>query len=300
MTIRNTGFPVVLLFCAVILYSFAVCMAMKRFAAWKRLLCVLPAACAVLFSRCGYALLQFDEMNSDFRWCFSLGLAGLLLGTCLTAKILGMDAPRLSDRLSPLMCLCMAATRLSQRWLGVTGIGPVMPDGFPFVLMNEWGEPLLALFLAETLAALLGAAAACLPRVMGRKTAPGTDTARGLSFLLIPQIFFERLRTGQSMRWGMIRVEQLLCAVFALLVLLYLCRKLQSSGLRPLTVWQTMGLFSVLTGGIVWLEFVLDGKAAELPERVSWLLYGVTVLLMLAVSLINCHRLDKTVRKGRS
>lgn len=322
MAILNTGMPVILLLCAALVHAiamsvqlrgsvacedvtdettgFAAIQQSRRLSGRTRVLSVIPSACAVLLSRAGYELLQDSGMKGDFRWCFTLGLAGLLLGTCLTARLTGHEISRVSDRLAPVMCLCMAVARLSQRWLGITGAGPVMQEGFPLVLMNEWGEPLLALFLAEALAALLGAAATRLPEITGKTSAPWTPTARGLTFLLIPQILLEQLRTGQTMRWGMVRAEQPLCALFAFVVLLLLSRQLRIRGKSLLSSWTSAGVFLLLTGGVVWIEFVLDGKAAELPEPVAWSVFSVIILAMMAVILINCGRLDRSAGKGRS
>ena len=269
----------------------------KRFA----FLLPLPGLCALLLARFGYLLLQSQEELSLFRWCFTLGLAGLVLGTLLAARLLRTPALPVLDSSAWGLCAAMALARFSQRWLGEVGTGPYLDEGTllcrpPFILLNEWEEPLLALFLLEALCAAL----AVIPVLLSaRHAAPGTVAARALFLLLIPQILLEQFRTGHYMRWRMLRLEQVVCAVFGLIVLVLLCREARKSrGFSPAAAWLPVPLYLLAVGVIVVIQFVLDGKLFELPEAVSWCIYVLAVAGMLGIGLVAARRLNSVHAEG--
>ena len=90
----------------------------------------------------------------------------------------------------------------------------------PFAISNEWGEWFWAVFLLEALAALV---VAVVFSVRKKEDAiPGLRFERVVYYLCVPQIFCESLR-ALGMRWGFVRIEQVLCGVIIEALLIYGC-----------------------------------------------------------------------------
>ena len=92
-------------------------------------------------------------------------------------------------------------------------MGPILDAPGFWAMMNDWDEPVLAVWMIETGICLLAAAAAAwLARRKGRR--PGSAFA-GATFLMIPQILAEQFRSGEYLRFMMMRLEQALFALLA-------------------------------------------------------------------------------------
>ncbi len=254
---------------------------------------LLPPICALALARGGYALLQGEEIMVRFPWCFTTGLLGLLLGDYLAAKAAGCRPAELMDAGAPGLGIAMAFARFGQRWLGETGAGPFLEEESVLnrgilVLINEWDEPVLAIFLFEALCALL---AGVLTWVIFRRRSgkPGTAAAWAVCALTIPQILLEQFRTGQYLQWRMVRLEQVICAAAALGAVILLCVRLREKG--GLRKWMPAALFAVMAGLNAAAQFILDGKLAAWPETAGWVLFSLSVAGMLAVSLWAALRL---------
>ena len=251
---------------------------------------LLPPALALGLARGGFALLQWEEGFADFRWCFTTGLLGLALGTALAARTAGAKSSEVLDENAVGICLAMAAARLSQRWLGETGIGPILDGPGLFAMISEWDEPILAAWLIETLICL---AAALAVRLAGRKRKDGRFCL-ALFCLLIPQILAEQFRSGAYLRYRMMRLEQALYFAVVLCATVYLCRRARG-GLKA----YAPVLAEILTAaGIAVTQFLLDGKIAEVPAALSWTLYGIFIAGMLAAAVIAWIRAEKPETEG--
>ncbi len=254
---------------------------------------LLPPVCSLLLARGGYALLQGEEILVRFPWCFTTGLLGLLLGDYLAAKAAGYVSAELMDAGAPGLGIAMAFARMGQRWLGETGAGPFLEQDSilnqkMLILINEWDEPVLAIFLFEALYALL-AGVLTWGIFRHRKGNPGTAAAWALCAVTIPQILLEQFRTGQYLQWRMVRLEQVVCAAAALGAVIVLCiRRRENEGLMR---WMPAALFLALTALNAAAQFILDGKLAAWPESVGWLLFVLSVAGLLAVSLWAALRL---------
>ena len=254
----------------------------------------LPAALALGFARGGYALLQAEESATSFAWCFTAGLCGLLLGTALVARPAKTGAWRLLDRTAPGACLATACARLGQRWLGETGFGPWLEEdsfwsGTFLALRTEYDEPVLGIFWAEAGTALLAAVFAFLwlRRYSGKRPA-GNTAAVSAAILVIPQIVWEQLRTGQCMFWRMVRTEQVLCAALAWAAILFLCgARRETKAVSAARAWGPAAAFLAPAGLIVTVQFVLDGKWMTWPEPVCWTVYALSAAALAALAVIS-------------
>jgi len=267
---------------------------------WFGLPLLMPAGFGIALARLGYFLLQPGEDMSSFDWCFTTGLYGMLAGTAVSAWMTGMPALHLMDRTAPGFCLAMAAARLGQRWLGEVGFGPWLDEDSwmsrsSLVMRNEWGEPVAGIFWAEAFTAVLAAMVSLwllrrmkawrIPTNVRENPLTGSVAALSVSLLLIPQIFWEQLRTGYCLYWRMVRAEQVLCVVPVLLALIFLCRAYRREiRTRVTEAWWPVAAFIVLAGVIVVTEFVLDGKWMSWPEPVSWLVYLSAICAMIALA----------------
>ncbi len=255
---------------------------------WLGLL--LPPLCALLFSRGGYALLQGDVIPVRFPWCFTTGLWGLMGGTWLLARVTGRRPAKMLDAGAPWLGAAMALGRIGQRWLEETGAGPFLEEDSVLnrsflILINEWEEPVLALFEWEALGALLAAFFSWL--IFRERKAPGARAAFALCALSVIQILAEQFRTGQCLQWRMVRLEQVVCALGALAGLIYLCTRRGKGTVR----WMPVLLFLVMAGVNIAAQFILDGKLAEWPETAGWTALVLSVAGLFAACLWAALRL---------
>lgn len=259
--------------------------------AWTLLL---PALLGLAFARGGFALTQFQEEYSGFgytfRWCYTTGLLGLIVGMEASAALTGAGRWKTLDDCAAGLCLCMAMARLAQRWLGETGIGPILDNAGPYAMVNDWGEPVLAAWLVEVLLCLVAAALVLPASNRKPKTAGGTFCI-SVFLMMIPSILIEQFRSGAYLRYRMMRLEQAFFALAALDALWFLCRKIRKGGAGR-KAWIPMALFVCLAGVIGLVQFMLDGKLIACPELLGWTLYGCAVAGMLGISLRTVRKAD--------
>ena len=240
--------------------------------------------CGVLAAKLAYVLLMADTTlaayGAEALWftdvdSFSVfgGAAGAVLSACATAKLLGMRPAAMLDRFIPSLALGLTFLRLSEGELGTLGVGAYVEPGglwarFPFAVGNAYGEYYLAVFALEALFALLCAVA--LWR-RGRAWSAGLKAEIGLFLLALPQIFCESLR-ARCMKWGFVRVEQLLCCLLLLGLLGHACNRAREwRRLRFLPL--ALGVLAV--GGIGGLEYAMD--KTDLP---IWVCYGLLWVML--------------------
>ncbi|MBQ8074127.1 MAG: hypothetical protein IJ231_10240 [Clostridia bacterium] len=259
---------------------------------------LLPAGLGLLMAWAGFALLQMDNPYATFRWCYTTGLLGLLLGTFLAARRCGIKAGEILDETAAASCLCMALARLSQRWLGETGIGPLMETAGLLTMINDWEEPALATWALEAAVCLLAAGGTALWQ-RRRPRAQGGTCCVAIHLLLVPQVLVEHFRSGEYMRFMMMRLEQGLFGLAALGALIWLCARGRGPGESLLKSYAPAGGWLLLAGVIALAEFLLDGKIMECPAAVSWTMFGGAVAGMIALALYACRRMDRsTAGKG--
>lgn len=258
---------------------------------------LLPAAFCLSTAWGGYALLQPAQSLALFRMCYTAGYLGLILGTALCAILCGTRSLTLLDRAAPWSCLAMALARFAQRWLMETGAGKgIDTDSFlakiPFlILTDEWGEALLAVFVLETVCALLAMICSFRFRIK-HCCQPGACFCLTAAVLLLPQILLEQFRSGHFMSWRLLRLEQVVIAVAILALLAVLCFRYQKqSGASVPAAWYPVPCFLLLLGVIAAMQFIMDGKLFELPVSVVWVLYVLSVAVLIATAVFAVRRL---------
>lgn len=150
---------------------------------------------------------------------------------------------------------------------------------FPFALMNEWGESYPAIFMLSCLAALIVAIVGLTRKPGGRD---GQLFLRTAFYLALPQIMCESL-LAECMKWGFVRVQQLLCALTLLVILIVECRR-ASGSLSFAKRWWPVGALLLCAAGLVGVEFALDKSG--LPAFVG---YGAMVVLLALIAAAECR-----------
>ncbi len=273
----------------------------------------LAAVLGLAASKAGYFLLQlrnqlakYPGVNGLFtdtpkEFSFVCGCLGVVLAVVLAARITRQKALPILDAFAPCGALMAAITRACEGLLDpmvMIGLGEAVENEahciFPLAMENKnlycW---FYTIFMLEAALALICAIVSLSVSHKGR-FAPGRVFFHTAFFLALPQIFVERM-LNQCMRWGFVRVEQMMCALVVLAVILYACVKCK-------TRWAYLPVAMVFlcAGGIIWLEFTLDNKAPfglDLPPTTCYVLMILILGCMAGLSLYSYHRLNKVNRK---
>ena len=190
----------------------------------------LCAALGFIFAKLSYVLLmrEWDVLFSlePSEFCFTGGGVGVWLGVLLAAKAAGYaPAGKLLDRFALPGALLIAGLRIAEVELGSLGTGRFIdaPTGSSYLMLavyNRYGEPHVAVFVWEALAAII-IGLLSLRDETGR---PGQRFATAVFRLCACQILLENMRS-LALMWGFVRVEQVLCAVILMALILAACAR---------------------------------------------------------------------------
>lgn len=263
----------------------------------------------LVVSKAGYFLLElrdqytrygmaglFTDRPSEFS--FYSGCVGVVLAVLLAARLTKQRPMQVLDAFAPCGALMVAFTRACEGLLdpmSLVGMGNFVEN------MDLWFFPVAveipmlysafyAVFMLEAVLALICAVGGFL--ISWKRTfAAGRVFLHTLVWLSLPQVVVERL-LSQCMRWGFVRIEQLLCAVTAFAVLLYACVKLRGGWRAYVPVLICLVCMVVLID----MEFTLDNKpffGLELPTVVCYTVMIAMLLSMGGLSLYAFHRLNR-------
>lgn len=266
------------------------------------------AVLGTVLSKLLYFLLLLPEQLDNYgiggllrtrpaEFSFVGGCIGACLGAVLAAKCSHVSVIRVLDVFAPLGAIVAAFARAGEKWLGLVGLGAIVENEsmqfFPLALENEmlWGW-FYAVFMLEAFCALI---CGLMLLFLSKKKdfAPGSIFLFTAFYLALPQIFCESLRS-QCMKWGFIKIEQLLCALIVFSVILYACLKYRKSAsfLRAFApALLSLPCFGLLIG----VEFALD-KPFFGEYQPSWLCYFVMILLLAilaGIQMLAFRRLKK-------
>lgn len=264
---------------------------------------VLTVPLAVLSARIGYCLASLDWMREQgfgFFLQFSRGgymfygaLLGGLLSAWIASRLSGERASRIIDCASAPTALMIIIGRLAEPlvnlgyghnieewfdpWMEKSMIAledPSMLYRFPFGMQDYYGDWNFAIFIPEALTAL----AALIVLLCMKKR---RDGARGLMLITIYsswQVIWESMRQDEVLRWGFVRVNQLLSGV-ALLAVLFICwRALAPEQRRPSELVGRLAGMGGLFGIVIAMEFALEQKISFLTWMRMDVCYGVMAL----------------------
>ena len=257
----------------------------------------LCAVLGLLFAKISYVLLT-GEWNTlltlePSEYCFTGGAAGVWLGVLLAAWITGCrPAGNLLDRFVLPGALLIAGLRMAEIELGSLGTGRYIdvPAGSAVLVLAAWnryGEPHVAVFFWETLAALVIG----LLSLRREKARPGQCFETAVFRLCACQVLLENMR-NRALSWGFVRVEQLLCALILLALLLLACvrNKKKQEVRRFLPVLYLVVCFAAIVG----IEFLRQRSPSRfMGEHGGFLMMGTVlcVVLLLYRSVVTGHLL---------
>lgn len=233
---------------------------------------LLGARALYVLLRPGYYLFDAGPLSALRLWEGGFLLWGAVLGAmaaaCLLARKKKADALALLDGMAvPGLCM-IALCRLAERFAG-EGLGAWIENPafarFPFVVMNDYGEWQLAVFLFEAAYALL----MTVP-VLRARAGKGERIAAALVLYSCGQIVFESLRMDSCLRIGFVRVSQVIAALAVLAVTAW--RFAKSGGRRAALKGCILPLACIaLIGGVEW--------ALDKTQVSNILLYAVMAAL---------------------
>ena len=216
------------------------------------------------------------------------GMAGAVLGAWLGAKLLARKPGQLLDCFVPCAAIALAFLRAGEKALGTIGVGDYLPADswmarFPFAVTNAYGEYLYAVFYLEALLAFVCGAALLMH---GKKWPEGVRTRVCLFGLALAQILCESLR-ARCMKWGFVRVEQLLCAVLVFVLIFLECRKAPPSRFR----WVPAAVCGACIAVVALMEYALD--KLDIPV---WGCYLIMMAALAGIAVAFAHVLCRRYR----
>ena len=230
-------------------------------------------------------ILEWGEWDALFSlrpdtFCFTGGGAGVWLGLLLSARIAGCrPAGKLTDLFTVPGALLVAGLRMAEAELDSLGAGRFIEAAaappFPFAVVNQYGEAHVAVFFWEAAWAL----AVALLSLTDRDSRPGARFDAAVFRLCAGQILLEGMRS-RALSWGFVRVEQVLCAVILLILMLAACaRNTKKQGAaRFLPALYLLVCFAAIVG----IEFLRQrSRSRFMGETGGFLLTGFVLLLVL-------------------
>ena len=189
---------------------------------------------------------------------------GMVYGGMLGAALAlwaagGKDGLKMLEHYAPSGAWMIAAARIAEGFMG-QGYGEYYADApffcrFPFMVYDasyeEWGW---ALFVLEALIALV-----LMIVVLKKKThGHGDSVLLLLGLYASAQIVLESLRRDEFLRWGFVRVEEVLSAVVILFVLVCYCA--QSTRGKRAAKFACFSLYALMISACLLLEFATEGR----------------------------------------
>lgn len=239
---------------------------------------LLPLSVALgYFGARAYYVLAYDVVGgyelSRIRF-FSLypyeyALCGAVLGVLLACMISAAAArqrpARVLDAATLPLLLMLVLARVSEVFSDfgwgqvITGEGLCF---FPLAVKDAYGQWHGAVFFLEALCA-----AAVMIVAMRHPIGSGLRFATALLGFALTQIVCESLR-AETIRWGFVRVQQVQCALFALILLI---RHARSAKIKAGVLALRLLAFAVCIGVVALMEFALD----KWPSWPNAACYGV-------------------------
>lgn len=237
--------------------------------------CLFSSVAAFVFSRGNVYL--FGGFMTRMRGFFSLNpydysalgtILGIVVGTVAAARLRGYRIGTALDLITPATFCALAIARFIEGFSDFGWGGLVFDEHFqffPLCVKDLYGQFHLAVFLFEGIAAVL--LVVFLPRApLGR----GERFVRTFCRFFLSQIFFESLR-AETLRIGFVRVQQVECAVFVLvMILIVLKQDKKACGICTSVHLCTVGITA-------FCEYALD-KISVIPAPLIYAVMGCALI----------------------
>lgn len=255
----------------------------------------------LFFSHMLYVLSDFENFlyTHSFLFLFKFweagymvygGLFGVVLCCLLFAK---RDSLQWLDSIIPAVVILLLFFRVSEGFLG-QGYGeywegdPSFFNSFPFMIYDKTNDMWAwSIFILE-------AFVLCIIYYILNKTKTKFEGERFLLFLGLyasMQIVLESLRRDEFLRWGFVRVEQLISALVLLIVFVVYTINLKKNKSRRF-VWLFAIIYLVCITGCVLLEFALEERVYFLRFLDINSCYYImsAICLLLAITVLHLRR----------
>lgn len=214
------------------------------------------------------------------------GVLGAFAGIALAGTITGNGAVRTLNSWTPAGLTMAALARFAERFLDGVGLGDYLEEGSTFCFRPlavplegyGWTEWYVAVFFMEGLVTLGVAAVVLLCMKKDR-------FIRGLYYLCLPQILLETLRSD-SFCWLFVRIEQLICMLVVLTVLVIYAIRTKKSKKQ----WLPVAGGLLCAGLFVLIEFVKQEKIAFLnwvSVPACFVLTGVGIAVLIWMEILG-------------
>ena len=229
-------------------------------------------------------------------------MAGLALAAFVTGKITRQRPAAIMDAAAAPFALFVALARAAE-FFANTGMGEYVEEWFdpmlertmfpledasfflrfPFALQDQYGDWCFAVFLLEAIAALV--IFFLVNRSECRRA--GTKALLFLALYASLQTVLESLRIDLELKWGFVKVNQLL--VLPALALVTCCCLVRARGRQDLfrSVLVRAGLILLCCGVIMAMEFALEKKIgflAWMRMDLCWMVMGAAAITMAVIS----------------
>ncbi|MDO4484919.1 MAG: prolipoprotein diacylglyceryl transferase [Clostridia bacterium] len=254
----------------------------------------------LLFARLGYCLIRYGWFfQQGIGWFFRLTdggfvLYGTLLGCMIaalcTARITGQNAGTLMDTLAAPAALMIALCRLAEGLVG-EGYGWDVEEWFTegsgmslfcledagmfcFFPLAHYNESYYSWYWAVNVAEAAIALVIFVIILRSRCKRPGNKAATFLLMYAAMQALGESMRQDSVLRWGFVRVSQVLSAVAVAAVLLYWCIIARPGSTKAMVRSWVLTLMCMLI--VIAMEFGVEKKIVFL----EWLPVSCCYLIM--------------------
>lgn len=260
-----------------------------------------------LCARLVYCLICYDgfaRSGVGYFFDFTAGgytLWGAILGGCiaaaLTARQTRQSCARIADACAAPTALLIALGRLAEGLVGqgygwyvedwfdpMNGMSLFHPQEFgallrfPFAVEDMYGEWCWAIFVLEALFALI----ICMLLVRDHPARPGATALYGLLLLSASQILCESLRQDAVLRFGFVRINQLICAVVIAALLIAGCLRVRNVRQILIAACGTIACIAV----VIIMEFALEKKVVMLEQLPMDVCYMITACACLGLVLL--------------
>jgi len=244
---------------------------------------VLAPLMTAFFSHLCYCLVSLPDVlytqTAGYWLAFWQGgqmFYGGLLGAMLALAIAGgAQRIRLMDAYAPSMALMVAFARIAEGCWG-QGYGEYWYEEstffcrLPFMAYDPYYEAWAwALFMAEAAVALI----ILLVLVLRKQRRGGDSVLLFFGLYAAAQVVLESLRRDEFLRWGFVRVEELLSAVVILIVLILYW--VQSGRGKTVQKSLLMAVFIAMVVFCLLLEFATEGRIPFLVMLDVWHCYAL-------------------------
>lgn len=249
------------------------------------------------FSHLLYCLVdvEYTIYTYSFGYLFTFWEKGYMLYGGMFGAVIGLfviggkDRLKMLEQYAPSGALMILVARICEGFLGQGygeyWVGNSIFSRFPFMVYDPYYEEWAwALFILEALVAL----ALFVILLKKNSTWQGDSTLLFFGLYASTQIVLESLRRDEFLRWGFVRVEEVLSAVLVLVVLISYCLKAVKGKWISKALCFSLSLMMIIfclllefatEGRIPFLDF-LDVSACYAAMAVACVLLGVSVLWM--------------------